>query len=263
MKVKLDLHVHSDDSPDGRMTLPEIAAAARARGVDGVAVCDHDKIYTGPTEWDGVLLIPGVEFSTEYGHLLGLFVRQPIPYTGFRETVAALHAQGALAVLAHPFARTRDAGRFRPLIPLLDGVEVWNGRADRKNSQANAMAAAFAREAGLCPFGGSDAHVAQEVGNGITAVEVPERTLPALHQALKTGEAAVSGQRGKSWYVACSQHRKLQKTGASLKKQLKWAAFAGKCLWEDLENYLRQLGKKEGGSTCHSLSKRGKRESKF
>ena len=57
MRLTLDLHLHSQASPDGRMTVEEIAAAARARGLHGVAVCDHDVVYTGPTEVDGVLLL--------------------------------------------------------------------------------------------------------------------------------------------------------------------------------------------------------------
>ena len=43
MEVKLDLHIHSEHSPDGRMALDEIVACARARGLQGVAVCDHDR----------------------------------------------------------------------------------------------------------------------------------------------------------------------------------------------------------------------------
>ena len=102
MRLTLDLHLHSQASPDGRMTVEEIAAAARARGLHGVAVCDHDVVYTGPTEVDGVLLIPGVEFSTEHGHLLGLFVRQPMVYTTWEETTQAVRRLGGLTVLAHP-----------------------------------------------------------------------------------------------------------------------------------------------------------------
>ena len=51
MRLTLDLHLHSQASPDGRMTVEEIAAAARARGLHGVAVCDHDVVYTGPRRW--------------------------------------------------------------------------------------------------------------------------------------------------------------------------------------------------------------------
>ena len=43
MELRLDLHIHSERSPDGRMSLPQIAAAARARGLQGVAICDHDR----------------------------------------------------------------------------------------------------------------------------------------------------------------------------------------------------------------------------
>ena len=45
-------------------------------------------------EVDGVLLIPGVEFSTEHGHLLGLFVRQPMVYTTWEETTQAVRRLG-------------------------------------------------------------------------------------------------------------------------------------------------------------------------
>ena len=42
MKLKLDLHVHSDRSADGMDSLPRIREAARERGLDGVALCDHN-----------------------------------------------------------------------------------------------------------------------------------------------------------------------------------------------------------------------------
>ena len=53
MKLTLDLHVHSDASFDGRMSVRQIALLAKARGIDGVAICDHDVVYTGPTEVEG------------------------------------------------------------------------------------------------------------------------------------------------------------------------------------------------------------------
>lgn len=100
-----------------------------------MAVCDHDVVYTGPTEVDGVLLIPGVEFSTEHGHLLGLFVRQPMVYTTWEETTQAVRRLGGLTVLAHPFQHRKEEGKLVPLVPYLDGMETWNGRANRKNPQ--------------------------------------------------------------------------------------------------------------------------------
>lgn len=42
MTIRLDLHVHSQRSADGCMSISEIVAQARKRGLQGVAVCDHD-----------------------------------------------------------------------------------------------------------------------------------------------------------------------------------------------------------------------------
>ena len=140
MELRLDLHIHSERSPDGCMTLAEIAARARAAGLDGAAVCDHDRTLEEVPEFPDFLLIPGVEVSTEYGHLLGLFVREPIGTRRFAEAVERIHSQGGLAVLAHPFEHSRDAGRIAPTVPLLDGVEVWNSRAERKIAGANSLA---------------------------------------------------------------------------------------------------------------------------
>ena len=82
-----------------------------------------------------MLILPGVEFSTEYGHLLALFLSREISYTTWEETTKAVHAQGGVTVLAHPFQKSRPASSLLPLVPHLDGVEVWNSRANRKNPQ--------------------------------------------------------------------------------------------------------------------------------
>ena len=127
MELRLDLHIHSERSPDGRMTLREIAARAKAAGLDGVAVCDHDRTLDEVPEFPDLLLIPGVEVSTEHGHLLGLFVREPVETRVFALAAEQIHAQGGLAVLAHPFERSRDAGRIEPIAGLFARRETWRG----------------------------------------------------------------------------------------------------------------------------------------
>ena len=234
MTVTLDLHIHSDASHDGRMSIAEIVRLAKAAGLSGVAVCDHDVVLTQPPSEADVLVIPGAEFSTEHGHLLGLFLHEPIGKLPFAETVAAIRAQGGLAVLAHPFEHSRDAARLEPLVPMLDGVEVFNGRADRKIPDANARAHAFAEKHGLRQFAGSDAHLPREIGNGTVTLSVPELTLDAVRTALLTQPVLVAGQRGASLDVARSQLTKLKKRGAPPHRYLKWGLFAAKCAAEDL-----------------------------
>lgn len=132
MELRLDLHIHSERSFDGCMSLSEIVALARERGLNGVAICDHDRVLESVPEYDDLLVIPATEVSTERGHLLGLFVTKPIETRQFSEAVTAIHAQGGLAVIAHPFEHSTDANRLDDVMSRLDGVEMWNSRADRK-----------------------------------------------------------------------------------------------------------------------------------
>lgn len=187
MEVKLDLHIHSAHSPDGRMSLDEIVSCARARGLQGVAVCDHDRALTETWDAPDFLLIPGIELSTDQGHLLGLFVTEQIDARELGAAIDAVHACGGLAVMAHPFERSSDAQRLDAYLDRLDGIEVWNGRADRKNPQANAMACALAQRAAKPVTAGSDAHLPEEIGNGVVTLEADALTLPAVRAALLRG----------------------------------------------------------------------------
>jgi hypothetical protein len=68
--VIADLHVHTTAS-DGRLTVPEIPARARAAGVEVVAVTDHDRVHPAldaPVETrDGVTVVRGLELRVDTG----------------------------------------------------------------------------------------------------------------------------------------------------------------------------------------------------
>ena len=239
MKVFLDLHVHSAASHDGRMQPAEIINAAMQSGLSGVAICDHDTFpeLTGVRIPENFLLIPGIEFSTELGHILGLFYTVPPKQPDGRNAVAAIeaiHAAGGIAVLAHPFQHSREEGRLTPILKIIDGVEVFNARAARKNRTANEQAAAFARKHGCPAFAGSDAHVVREIGNGRICIEVDDVSLSAVREALLSGGGKASGRNGRHIDVAKSQWTKLKKQKAGPGAYGKWAAFAMKCAAEDL-----------------------------
>lgn len=76
------------------MTVEELPPPPGPEGCTGWRSVTTTWSTPGPTEVDGVLLIPGVEFSTEHGHLLGLFVRQPMVYTTWEETTQAVRRLG-------------------------------------------------------------------------------------------------------------------------------------------------------------------------
>ena len=148
--------------------------------------------------------------------------------------IDAVHACGGLAVMAHPFERSSDAQRLDAYLDRLDGIEVWNGRADRKNPQANAMACALAQRAAKPVTAGSDAHLPEEIGNGVVTLEADALTLPAVRAALLRGATAVDGRRGKARYVAESQLTKRRRTHAGAAAYVKWALFAAKCCLQDI-----------------------------
>lgn len=196
MLIRADLHVHTNASVDGKNTAAELTKAAAARGLQAIAVCDHDCCTPVPPVENGVLLIPGVEITTHMGHVLGLFLQQPVELsdlpreekTGLviaHSAIAAIHACGGLAVLAHPFAPQKCSPEELLALPL-DGVEVCNARAALKEG-ANKKALELAQTANFFGTGGSDAHCEKELGGAITELEVPELSPSALRNALLCG----------------------------------------------------------------------------
>ncbi|MGG7176617.1 PHP domain-containing protein [Clostridium paraputrificum] len=75
-----DLHIHSSYS-DGYFTPEEIIQLAKEQGIKYISITDHDTVasqYIIKAEYEGIHIIPGIEFSTEYKdmelHILGYFI---------------------------------------------------------------------------------------------------------------------------------------------------------------------------------------------
>lgn len=216
--MKLDLHIHSAASHDGVMEISEIVKVAKERGLDGIAICDHDVFYSGDT-YDGYI-IRGCEYSTEYGHLLALGMETEVKADSFESLIDGIHKAGGIAVLAHPYEHLKYRDKVEEIAHLIDGVEVYNSRAERKNKDANKMAFDFAKRHRLAIYGGSDAHTPAEVGNAYTVTE-----------DIKAGGTTICGRPSPAFATAKSQRVKLKKNGGNT---LKWTAFAIKCLIQDI-----------------------------
>lgn len=240
MKVfRGDLHVHTSASPDGRSSLEAIARAAKAAGLDAVAITDHDLCTPVPASLEGVLLIPGCEISTRAGHITGLFLDRPLPLEALgrlpapEDAAAAIHQAGGLAVLAHPFQRP-GAEPENFTFPL-DGMETANARAAFKVPDANGRAAALASSRHLAAVGGSDGHDAAEVGNAWTELEAEELSLPALRAALAAGRSRAVLQKNTSHLrKGLSQWTKARRIGG-LPRLGKATAYLGYCLLLDIK----------------------------
>lgn len=193
-------------SSDGRDDPAAMLREAARRHLQVIAVTDHNAIQ-GALEAAELAagtslpeVVVGEEVSALEGHVLGLFLTELIePGLSASETVAAIHAQGGLAIAPHPFWHpgTRDRGGIGQLAATLplDGIEVINGAPVPSMWQANRRARALNRTLGRAQLGGSDAHASDAVGWGQTLFA--GRDSQALRDAILSGTTeAGRGRRG-------------------------------------------------------------------
>jgi predicted metal-dependent phosphoesterase TrpH len=193
--MKFDLHIHSNYS-DGHANVKEIVQAAKRRGLDGIAITDHDtmkgipaaKKYIKEKKLD-LLLIPGIEVNTSEGHLLILGVdRPPQKKRSPEETIEEAHDLGGIANVPHPYHPFRHAlGR----IPDADAVEVYNSK--HLFGLANGRAKLEASRRGMTMVAGSDSHFAETVGLGVTEIEAED--VDSVLEAIRLGQTRILGKR--------------------------------------------------------------------
>ena len=191
--LRFDLHVHSDYSPDGHSTVEEILRAAKHKGLDGVAITDHDTTAGAVRALEvvdkvapGLLVIPGQEVSTKAGHLIVLGTTKPIPKgLSAKETIAMAHELGGTVVVPHPDQRTRHG---MPIPHGADAVEVYNSRYIF--GYHNRMTSRKVRKRKMPAVAGSDAHVASMVGQAVTEVMAP-RDVPSVLKAIREGRTRI------------------------------------------------------------------------
>jgi predicted metal-dependent phosphoesterase TrpH len=192
--IDVDLHMHTDHSPDCATPVEVLLATARDQGLGAIAVTDHNEV-SGALEAQakaaefGVKVIVGEEVKTaSQGEVIGLFLTERIPRgMTLEETIAAIRAQGALVYVPHPFDRMHAVPDYEHLLAVLDDVdaiEVYNPRVaiGAFNDEAERFAAKYRVVAGA----GSDAHVAQGLGSVRVTMpdfEGPEEFLEALRAA--------------------------------------------------------------------------------
>jgi predicted metal-dependent phosphoesterase TrpH len=71
--MKIDLHIHSKNCSDGRMSLKEIFKEAKKRNIHALSISDHDSVDCQATaqtlaEESGIRYITGMELSITFSH---------------------------------------------------------------------------------------------------------------------------------------------------------------------------------------------------
>jgi predicted metal-dependent phosphoesterase TrpH len=175
--IDVDLHMHTDHSPDCATPVEVLLATARAQGLGAIAVTDHNEISgalearaqadeSGPHPPVKVIVAEEIKTAGQ-GEVIGLFIEEKIPRgLSLEETVAEIRRQGGLVYVPHPFDRMHAVPDYEHLLKIVDevdAIEVFNPRV--AICAFNEEAARFAAKYRIVAGAGSDSHVAQGLGS--------------------------------------------------------------------------------------------------
>ena len=196
-RVFADFHIHTRFSPDSRLGEDELIRRALSRGLTDIAVTDHNTIAGSQAVRarvselglaDRLRVIGGEEVSSADGEIVGIFISETVPRgLSAEDTADAIHAQGGLVSVPHPYdpfrkshiraealQRLADTGR-------IDMIEIFNSRVTfGRHNQAAADFATLHRIPGIAC---SDSHTALEVAMSSNSLP-PFRTAAELKAVL-------------------------------------------------------------------------------
>ncbi|OIJ92805.1 CehA/McbA family metallohydrolase [Streptomyces colonosanans] len=211
-----DCHLHSWHS-DGRRTPAEIAALARAAGLDFINTSDHNTHSSHP-HWadqagEDLLIMLGEEVTTRNGHVVALgtdpdtFIdwRYRARDNRFGRFAREIRQAGGLVVPAHPHATCVGCG-WKFGFAEADAVEVWNGAytPDDEVTLAewdNTLVTAVREGHGnwLPAMGNSDAHRDPDaVGSPQTVVLADDLSRQAIQEGIRAGRSYVAESKNVS-----------------------------------------------------------------
>jgi predicted metal-dependent phosphoesterase TrpH len=200
-----DLHVHTRFS-DGVLSPFEVVLTAERQGLHALAVTEHNMAFPAKlAAWlshriGGPTVIVGEEVTSRGYHLLALGIRERVaPYADVREAVRAVHAQGGVAIAAHPVARYHAV--FSGVD--LDGAEVVHpvafGGAVGAEFRWEDMLTFYQAQAhpGFAAVGASDYHFFRLLGVCRTYVFAHDASEASLIDALRAGRSVTIAPDGR------------------------------------------------------------------
>jgi predicted metal-dependent phosphoesterase TrpH len=197
----IDTHCHTKYSYDNWLEPVDLVRRAKFLGIDAVCITEHYSYEaSAPVEQvgrdEGLLVLRGVEITTDRGHLLAYGVEDDgwnkwgrDSYLPLNEVIDRINALGGICVPAHPF---REVGLSSLLEGLLDlegiaGVESHNGNNSDGDNQ---LALRAAELMGLPTLGGSDCHKTAAVGRCATEFRKPVTCMADFIAAVRGGECS-------------------------------------------------------------------------
>lgn len=212
---KLDLHSHSQESPDGGLSLKNYQQAVSSKLVDYVAITDHNSIdfATQAQKILGDCIIVGEEIMTNKGEIIGLYLKDRVsPGLSPLETIKRIKEQDGLVYIPHPFETMRHGlhpATLEEIADYIDIVEVYNGRASVQNRSAQTVV--WAKLNRMTTAASSDAHGYKGLGRTYTTINGQPRRENIL-QLLSEG-TNIAGRPPFQAFLYPKYHRIRKKLG--------------------------------------------------
>jgi predicted metal-dependent phosphoesterase TrpH len=194
LRIQADFHSHSNYSRDSVINPQTFVDSCVRKGVDCIAVTDHNEIEgafviqkLAAERAPGKLkVLVGEEVKTSEGEIIGLFLKEFVPRDmAPEETVRAIHEQGGLAIVPHPYDIFRRSvikeGALERIKHDVDAIEGFNCRniLARHDVKAGNLARTVDKPMTL----GTDSHSPWELGGArleLDDFETPDEFLTAL-----------------------------------------------------------------------------------
>ena len=226
-------HAHTTNS-DGLMPPDSLVRHYRTAGFDILAITDHWRVTdASASSTADFLVLPGIEYNArgpEAGalrlfHIVGIGVQSPVEGANTPAAfVAAIHAQGGFAIVAHPsWSGLQGADLFTAAGA--DAVEVWNAGCELEVARGDSSAQwdiALSRGATLGGIAADDSHYPGfDSARAWVALHLEDLTPASVLDALRTRRYYAStgpsiqsvDANGDEVQVTCSAARQIHLVG--------------------------------------------------
>lgn len=201
--MKIDFHTHTYYSNDGIFSPEEIIKAALKKGLDGIAITDHDTVAGWPKAIEAAKklnaqLILGEELKIKkggktMGEIIGYFLEKEINPKGktVEQVIEEIKKQGGIAIIAHPYHWKKAFKELEKYKNLADGIEVFNSRSQSKKE--NQRSFDFSQRNNLPMTAGSDCHSTLEAGWAY--IEAEAKTTEELKELILKRKVKIVGRQ--------------------------------------------------------------------
>ncbi|HEY8489587.1 MAG TPA: PHP domain-containing protein [Dehalococcoidia bacterium] len=201
----IDLHTHTwPGSYDSVISVHDLIERSKRAGLDAICLSEHDALWDPKAieelcHQHNFLVLPGIEVSTDDGHILAYGIDRYV-FGMHRSDVLARHvdAAGGAMVAAHPYRRQmpwfiRNEAEYQealeraarnPAYQYVAGLETLNGRGSAKE---NAFSQRLAGLMGMPGTAGTDSHAVSDIGKVATYFEREIHDVRDLIRELKAG----------------------------------------------------------------------------